>query len=368
MYATCLFCSGALGRNESIEHFPVGRRLAFDAAKGRLWVICPQCNRWNLTPLESRWEAIEEAERAYRDTKLRSATEQVGLARLKEGTELVRIGKPLLPEFAAWRYGKIFGVRHWKARTLAWGTMLPPVVNQVLHFASQMQTGAWDTYLPSSVSMSLSTIGIAAGTYAGVASFRRRIMVRMPGARWVSVRVAHAKKSLIVTNPADATWSLRLHHAQRRGGGRLWNSFAHGSLAGMDKGYLDLHDDDASRALRSILPLANDAGSSAKVVARAVDLVTGTTPLDHLLTGGKWPGQAFPMLAKGGNTLGYITPDLRLALEMSLHESDERRAMEGELHMLESRWREAEQIAAIADRLFLPADFEERLDTLRNPQ
>ncbi len=64
MYATCLFCHGALGRNESIEHFPVGRRLAFDAAKGRLWVVCPRCARWNLTPLDARWEAIEEAERA----------------------------------------------------------------------------------------------------------------------------------------------------------------------------------------------------------------------------------------------------------------------------------------------------------------
>ena len=80
MYATCLFCNGALGRNESIEHFPVGRRLAFDAAKGRLWVVCPRCARWNLTPLDARWEAIEEAERAYRDSKLRVATDNVGLA------------------------------------------------------------------------------------------------------------------------------------------------------------------------------------------------------------------------------------------------------------------------------------------------
>lgn len=36
MYSTCLFCKNSLGANEVIEHFPVGRRLAFDAAKGRL--------------------------------------------------------------------------------------------------------------------------------------------------------------------------------------------------------------------------------------------------------------------------------------------------------------------------------------------
>jgi hypothetical protein len=110
-----LFCSGALGRNESLEHFPVGRRLAFDAAKGRLWVVCPSCRRWNLSPLEIRWEAIEEAERAYRGTRLRASTEHIGLAKLKEGTELVRIGRPLLPEFAAWRYGSVFRRRHRKA-------------------------------------------------------------------------------------------------------------------------------------------------------------------------------------------------------------------------------------------------------------
>ena len=54
MFATCIFCTRHLGTNEAIEAFPVGRRLAFDAAKGRLWVVCPSCDRWNLTPLEER--------------------------------------------------------------------------------------------------------------------------------------------------------------------------------------------------------------------------------------------------------------------------------------------------------------------------
>ena len=59
MYATCLFCNTALGTNESIEHFPVGRRPAFDSATGRLWVVCRKCERWNLSPLETRSEAID---------------------------------------------------------------------------------------------------------------------------------------------------------------------------------------------------------------------------------------------------------------------------------------------------------------------
>lgn len=31
MYSTCLFCSQPLGRNEAIEGFPVGTRVAADA-------------------------------------------------------------------------------------------------------------------------------------------------------------------------------------------------------------------------------------------------------------------------------------------------------------------------------------------------
>jgi hypothetical protein len=44
----------------------------------------------------------------------------------------------------------------------------------------------------------------------------------------------------------------------------------------------------------------------------------------------------------------------RLALEMALHEEAERRAMEGELGILEQAWRDAEEIAGISDNLLLP--------------
>src|SRR5262245_35685680 len=121
MYSTCLFCNSDLGRNEALEAFPVGRRLAFDTRKGRLWVVCRKCERWNLTPLEERWEAIEQAERLFRDTKQRVSTENIGLTRLRDSTELVRIGEPLRPEYAAWRYGDQFGRRRKRQLWLAGG-------------------------------------------------------------------------------------------------------------------------------------------------------------------------------------------------------------------------------------------------------
>ena len=98
-----------------IETFPVGRRLAFDQGKGRLWVVCRRCEKWNLSPLEERWEAIEQCERLFHDARKRTSTDNIGLARLSEGLELVRIGEPKRPEFAAWRYGDQFGRRRTRA-------------------------------------------------------------------------------------------------------------------------------------------------------------------------------------------------------------------------------------------------------------
>ena len=105
MFSTCLHCHASLGRNDSIEHFPVGRRVAFDGERGRPWAVCPSCHQWNLAPIEERWEALEECEKAYRTATRCVSTDNVALARLSDGTDLVRIGQPLLPEFAAWRYG-----------------------------------------------------------------------------------------------------------------------------------------------------------------------------------------------------------------------------------------------------------------------
>lgn len=46
-----------------------------------------------------------------------------------------------------------------------------------------------------------------------------------------------------------------------------------------------------------------------------------------------------------------LTPVERLAVEMALHEAQERAVLEGELAHLALAWQDAEAIAAIADRL-----------------
>jgi hypothetical protein len=60
--------------------------------------------------------------------------------------------------------------------------------------------------------------------------------------------------------------------------------------------------------------------------------------------------------------LTKLDSEARLALEMVAHEDSERRALEGELALLEQAWRDAEEIAAIADRLAIPEPVEDLLE------
>jgi hypothetical protein len=60
-----------------------------------------------------------------------------------------------------------------------------------------------------------------------------------------------------------------------------------------------------------------------------------------------------------------IDPVRRLALEMALHEEQERRALEGELRLLEAAWRDAEEIAGIADGMFVSESVTLRLDEMK---
>jgi hypothetical protein len=50
---------------------------------------------------------------------------------------------------------------------------------------------------------------------------------------------------------------------------------------------------------------------------------------------------------------------------MALHEEAELRALQGELSELERAWRDAEEIAAIADNMLTPSSIQQTLDQLR---
>jgi len=70
--------------------------------------------------------------------------------------------------------------------------------------------------------------------------------------------------------------------------------------------------------------------------------------------------QSTPMIATSkGQLLRKLPTPTRLALEMALHEEQERRALAGELVELELAWRQAEEIASIADGLLVPPEHED---------
>jgi hypothetical protein len=106
MYATCTFCYASTGRTPCWRRSR-SPRVAFDPAKGYVWAICPSCARWNLAPLEERWETMDECERRFRATTLRYSSGNIGLGWLKGDLDLIRIGPAMRPEVAAWRYGRM---------------------------------------------------------------------------------------------------------------------------------------------------------------------------------------------------------------------------------------------------------------------
>ena len=319
-----MFCKKPLGSNEVVEAFPVGRRLAFDPAKGRLWVVCRSCERWNLTPLEERWEAVETCERLFRATRIRTSTENIGLAQHSEGVELVRIGKPLRPEFAAWRYGDQFGRR--RNRMIALGSVAG------LATAGGIVAGGM-------------LIGFVGGTFAfNVASsaynlYRARARIRFRTSDGQFRRLQRGQV-LAATRiePADDEVGFRLqtHTGIWVAGHREW-----------------LEGDDARRALTAIVPAYNVMGGRKGVVEKAVlEIESLGDPRRFLLDLAARCGSYQRNGVSG--FVNQMPKSTKLALEMALHEEDERRALEGELWRLEQAWREAEEIAAIADDLLLP--------------
>ena len=356
MFATCLFCHRDLGRNETFETFPIGRRLAFDAAKGRLWVVCPHCERWNLSPLEERWEAIEQAERLYRDTRKRVATDNIGLSKLRDGTTLVRIGEPLRPEFAAWRYGDQFGRRRRRQMLLVGGGL-----------------GALGAIIAggAAVGVGLGGFGwLIARAGSGIVRGNRETVVariRAPNGDVLRVRRRH----LLETSIEPGENGLLAVNLRFAGGSRRFEG------------------EQAMHVASRIVPAANRFGGSKRTVAEAVGVIeqagSPESFLDKLAQVSRVTTQVRRSSGQSGSFVafagwggfvarrgggGWRTRDWstglfaldsvqRLALEMALHEEAERAAMQGELAALELAWRDAEEIAGIADSLLVSPQVEE---------
>jgi hypothetical protein len=341
MYATCLFCHSRLGSNEVVEHFPVGRRLAFDAAKGRLWVVCFSCGRWNLSPLEERWEAIETCERLFRASRMRVTTAQIGLARVGDGTELVRIGAPLRPEFAAWRYGTRFRKRRTRTQIAFAGTVIAagagavafaPVLVPALTFGTLSVLA-----FPGFTTLFGTVPVVSALAVRDYLQHERVVGQLVREDRVLTVRAKHVRSTELHVSGGDpATVSLDMPH---------------------DTGWAHFVGLEAMQAASMLLAGANRYGAPATQVQEAVAIVEQLGDAATYLRAASSLGDArnsrMISLLNLWRHLGALRLSSTecLALEMALHEESERRALEGELALLEAAWRDAEAVANIADAM-----------------
>jgi hypothetical protein len=153
------------------------------------------------------------------------------------------------------------------------------------------------------------------------------------------------------------------------------------------------------RVASLVVPAANRFGGSKRAVADAVAEIESAGGPERFLertarASRAWRGAATARTVPSGPVVDYaawggfavarsgrrrrgrwsrdwdtglfaLNPVHRLALEMALHEDVERAALEGELENLERAWRDAEEIAAISDDMFVPNTVRTTLEKLR---
>jgi hypothetical protein len=372
MYSTCLFCNSSLGANDQIAAFPIGHRLAYDPARGRLWVVCARCGRWNLSPLEERWEAIDNCERLFRGTRLRFSTDNIGLARVGEHLELVRIGPALLPEIASWRYGAKI------EKHIASTNGKPPTNGLVRRGAGLPRWLA--RRAAAALAGYATTVGLSDEAMLRLRTFRRgdAVLARTidDAGLPIVIRYAHLGGAELIRPDRDAPWRLVVRHD-----GGLARLAEGVGLRTAGKMLASLNFGVSSNAeVQHAIAKLDEAGDREGYFSRVASLAMRTqwgrvpdAPDEGLIepAGNSFAERIALQLAnrsfwgRGGTGSEETTPLFRLpavdrlALEMASNEDIERRALEGELASLAEAWREAEEIARISDELFADEVFDE---------
>jgi hypothetical protein len=100
-----------------------------------------------------------------------------------------------------------------------------------------------------------------------------------------------------------------------------------------------LTGDDAIYTLRRVLAYQQIDGASDRTLRDAASAIRDAGSA----------GQLVRQVADGRGSLWRLGPMRRLALEIAVNDSAERRALDGELRYLERVWREENEIAGIVD-------------------
>jgi hypothetical protein len=334
VYTRCLVCATAFEPNEQLEHLPNGKRLAFDPSRGRLWIVCRSCRRWSLTPIEERWEALEELEKLTRDrARLLSQTDNIALLRAGD-MEIVRVGRAQLTEEAWWRYG-----RELTSRRQSWNK---------LGFAGTVAAGAvllggWATGGMTFFGAWL-ILGHGGDTVRDGARW-----LRFGSSAWHGDEVCEScgyrfraipfrDRSMLGLLPSDEPGKLEIAARCPRCG-----QYRDGGLR--------LRGQEAERTLRRVLAYHHFAGASERRVISAARLIEEAGS----------PQDLTRIVVKDGRRLGDLQRTGGIALEIAVNETSEQHLLELELAELEAHWRREEELAAIVDGELTPLPLLESL-------
>lgn len=335
MYTRCLTCASPFQPNEALEHFPHGKRIAFDPARGRLWAICRTCRRWSLAPIEDRWEALEELEKIVTDkARLLSQTDNIALLRAGQ-LEIVRVGRANLTEEAWWRYGRELTGRKRKADRLGMAGAAA---------AGAIVLGGWATG-GMTLLAAWFLMGHAPDSLKDAARW-----LRFGGAAWRGAQeCAHCGYTFRSLNYSDRG-SLGIFPGKEPGDISLVHRCPNCGQY-RDAG-LRLEGQEADRTLRRVLAYHHFAGATERRVVSATRLIQEAGS----------PRDLQRIVVKDGRRLGDLQRTGAIALEIAANESSEQHLLELELADLEAHWRREEELAAIVDGELTPLPL---LETLR---
>lgn len=178
----------------------------------------------------------------------------------------------------------------------------------------------------------------------------------------IKVQLKHLERSRLVPAGSPGSWELHARYAKG------WSS---GFTSG-DGESIVFTGDEAMEMAGRLMARANRAGGSRKTIQQAVQRIEEIGDPEEFLLEATRESERLRREKAGSDSrklekatagsLAKLPGDIRLAIEMATHEEAERRAMEGELAALEAAWRNAEEIAAIADSLLVPRQVEEYIE------
>jgi hypothetical protein len=315
-----------------VEVFPVGEKLAFDVWHGRLWVVCPTCNRWNLSPLEERWDAVASCQRLWESSNIRASSDHIGIARRKSGLWLIRVGQSSSRnELAVWRWGRRTRTRRSRGAMVGTAAAVGAAAGVAL---------VTPIVIPVALFLTAQTALIYWSGEAGLLEVERLDnagdLTRLRKRHFINAGM----------NPSDDElgWSIHLERA-------LTRKVQHPTFGEIDSQpevlWTEFKGSDALEIARKAFPMLNRRHSKESTIAEGLDLIAARGGPENYLRSAAAEKPRWVCFKH------YPEP-MRLAIEMVLFEEEERRALEGELERLEDAWQQAEKIAAISDRLLPP--------------